>query len=58
MHELNAKLQGKELYTFDMYTSVKAFKAKLALFSAQVFNNSIVHFPTLLTMKEAPKNAN
>ena len=58
MNELNAKLQGKELFAYDMYTSVTAFKSKLALFSAQISNNSFVHFPTLLTMKEAPKHAN
>ena len=58
MNELNAKLQGKELFAHDMYTSVTAFKSKLALFSAQMTNNSFVHFPTLLTMKEAPKHAN
>ena len=58
MNELNAKLQGKELFTHNMYTSVTAFKSKLALFSAQMSNNSFVHFPTLLMMKVAPKYAN
>ena len=58
INELNAKLQGKELFAHDVYTSVTAFKSKLALFSAQMSNNSFVHFPTLLTMKEAPKHAN
>ena len=54
MNQVNAKLQGKELFTHDMYTSITAFKSKLALFSAQMSNNFFVHFPMLLTMKEAP----
>ena len=58
MIELNAKLQWEELFAHDMYTSGTAFKSKLALFSAKMSNNSFVHFPTLLTMKEAPKHAN
>ena len=53
MNELNAKLQWKELFAHHMYTSVMAFKSKLALFSAQMSNNSFVNFSTLLTMKEA-----
>ena len=57
MNELNSKLQGKELSAHDMYTSVTAFKSKFALFLAQMSNNFFVHFPTLLTMKEAPKHA-
>ena len=55
-NKLNAKLQGKELFAHDMYKSVTAFKSKLSLFSAQIFNNSFVRFPTLLTMKEVPTN--
>ena len=58
MNKLNAKLQGKELFAHDTSTSVTAFKLKLSLFSAQMSYNSFVHFPTLLTMKEAPKHAN
>ena len=58
MNELNAKLKGKELFAHDMYTSITAFKSKLALFSAQMSNNSFVQFPTLLTMKEALKHVN
>ena len=58
INELNAKLKGKELFAHDMYTSVTALKSRLALFSAQMSNNSFVHFPTLLTMKEVPKHAN
>ena len=44
MNELNANLQGKELFAHDMYTSVTAFKSKLALFSAQMSDNSFA-FP-------------
>ena len=58
MNKLNAKLQGKELFAHDIYTSVTASKSKLSLFLAQMSNNSFVHFPTLLMMKEAPQHAN
>ena len=58
MNELNAKLQGKNLFVHEMYTNVKAFKCKLNLFSEQMLNNFFVHFPTLLTIKEARKHAN
>ena len=55
MNELNAKLQGKELYAH----YVMAFKSKLALFSAQMSNNSFHAFShSILTMKQAPKHAN
>ena len=58
MNELNAKLQGKNIFANEMHTNVKAFKCKLNLFSEQMFNNSFDHFLTLLTMKEARKHAN
>ena len=37
----------------DMYTNVKAFKSKLALFSKQILNKSFTHFSSLATLKEA-----
>ena len=58
MNDLNGKLQGKDLFTHEMYTNVKAFKSKLTLFSEQLLSNSFVHFPTLVTMKEASKHVN
>lgn len=35
----------------EMYTNVKVFKAKLILFSRQISNNSLAHFPTLAMLK-------
>uniref|UniRef100_A0A8C4RUC5 General transcription factor II-I repeat domain-containing protein 2 n=1 Tax=Erpetoichthys calabaricus TaxID=27687 RepID=A0A8C4RUC5_ERPCA len=55
MNELNVKLQGKDQFVHEMYTNVRAFKTKLALFSKQMSNNSFAHFPTLVTLKEAPR---
>lgn len=52
MNELNVNIQGKDRFVHDLYTSVKAFKAKLALFSKQILNESFTHFPTLATLKE------
>lgn len=53
LNELNTKLQGKDQFVHDMYTNVKAFKSKLALFSRQILNKLFTHFPTLATLKEA-----
>uniref|UniRef100_A0A674NDA0 SPIN-DOC-like zinc-finger domain-containing protein n=1 Tax=Takifugu rubripes TaxID=31033 RepID=A0A674NDA0_TAKRU len=53
LNELNTKLQGKDQFVHDMYTNVKAFKSKLAIFSRQILNKSFTHFPTLATLKEA-----
>ncbi|XP_051788407.1 general transcription factor II-I repeat domain-containing protein 2B-like [Erpetoichthys calabaricus] len=57
MNELNVKLQGKDQFVYEMYTNVRAFKTKLALFSKQMSNNSFVHFPLLATLKEPPRLA-
>ncbi|XP_047476064.1 general transcription factor II-I repeat domain-containing protein 2-like [Penaeus chinensis] len=56
MNELNIKLQGKDQCVHDMYTNVRAFKTKLALFSKQMSNTSFAPFPTLATLKEAPRH--
>ena len=56
MNELNMKLQGKDQFVHEMYTNVRAFKAKLTLFSRQISNKSFAHFPTLATLKEAPQH--
>lgn len=53
LNELNTKLQGKDQFVHDMYTNVKAFKSKLALFSRQILNKLFTHFPALATLKEA-----
>ncbi|XP_069571869.1 general transcription factor II-I repeat domain-containing protein 2A-like, partial [Brachyistius frenatus] len=52
MNELNVKLQGKDQFVHEMYTNVRAFKTKLALFSKQMSNKSFAHFPTLATLKD------
>jgi len=57
MNELNTKLQGKDQFVHDMYTSVKALKYKLTLFSRQILSKSFTHFPTLSVQKEAIRNA-
>lgn len=53
LNELNVKLQGKDQFVHEMYTNVRAFKTKLALFLKQMSNNLFAHFPTLATLKEA-----
>lgn len=58
MHELNVKLQGKDMFVHDMYTNIRAFKTKLALSSKQMSNKSRAHFPTLAMLKEAPRHVN
>lgn len=50
------KLQGKDQFVHEMYTNIKAFKTKLALFSKQISNKSFVHFLTLAMLKEAPQH--
>lgn len=47
MNELNVKLQGNSLFAHEMYVHVKAFQAKLSLFSRQASENSFLHFPLL-----------
>ena len=53
MNELNVKLQGEDQFMHNMYTNVRAFKFKLTLFSRQISNKSLAHFPTLAMQKEA-----
>ena len=47
MNELNTKLQGKGTFAHEMYSTVKAFRIKLKLFSCHLSQNSITHFATL-----------
>lgn len=47
MNELNVKLQGKGVFAHELYSDIKAFQVKLALFSRQVKQNTLTHFPTL-----------
>ena len=53
MNELNAKPQGKNFFAHKTYANIKSFKSKLTLFPDYTFNNSFVHFPTLVMPKEA-----
>ena len=48
MNELNSKLQGKGLFTHQMYSLIKTFKGKLLLLTCQVEANNLTHLPTLL----------
>ncbi|KAK3600630.1 hypothetical protein CHS0354_031544 [Potamilus streckersoni] len=50
MNELNTRLQGKGNFVHEMYSTVKAFRVKLKLFSRQLGQNITTHFPTLETM--------
>ena len=50
MNELNTRLQGKGTFANEMYSTVKAFKVKLKLFSRQLSQNITTHFPTLEAM--------
>ena len=49
MNELNIKLQGKGTFAHEMYSTVKAFRVKLKLFSRQLSQNITTHFATLAT---------
>ena len=50
MNELNTRLQGKGTFAHEMYSTVKALRMKLKLFSRQLSQNITTHFPTLETM--------
>ncbi|PVD21685.1 hypothetical protein C0Q70_17484 [Pomacea canaliculata] len=50
MNELNTRLQGKGTFAHEMYSTVKAFRMKLKLFSRQLSQNITTHLPTLETM--------
>ena len=49
MNELNTKLQGKGTFAHEMYSTVKAFRVKLKLFSRQLSQNITTHFAALAT---------
>ena len=50
MNELNTRLQGKGNFAHEMYSTVKAFRVKLKLFSCQLSKNITTHFSTLETL--------
>ena len=47
LNNLNLELQGKGIFAHNMLTKVKAFEAKLLLFSKQTFQNNFTHFALL-----------
>ncbi|KAI7790545.1 putative general transcription factor II-I repeat domain-containing protein 2-like [Triplophysa rosa] len=47
LNDLNLKLQGKDVFAHELYSNVKAFKAKLVLFSRHISSRDFAHFPTL-----------
>ena len=55
VNELNVKQQGKDQFVHEIYTNIRAFKAKLALLSKQMSNKSFTHLPTLAMLKETLK---
>ncbi|KAF2893812.1 hypothetical protein ILUMI_12362 [Ignelater luminosus] len=52
LNDLNLKLQGQGLFVYNMYTSVTSFMTKLKLFSKQIMEQQLSHFPTLQKRKE------
>ncbi|KAG1925728.1 protein FAM200B, partial [Pimephales promelas] len=54
LNDLNRKLQGKDVFVHKLYSYVRAFRAKLTLFSRQMTNKSFTHFPTLAIIKDVP----
>ena len=47
MNELNTKLQRKATFAHEMYSTVKALRVKLKLFSHQLSQNITTHFATM-----------
>ncbi|XP_029448954.1 general transcription factor II-I repeat domain-containing protein 2-like [Rhinatrema bivittatum] len=58
LSELNVKLQGKSVFAHEFYSSVKAFKVKLLLFSKQTKGSVFTHFPTLKSRTVSPEQSN
>lgn len=52
LNKLNKTLQGKNLFIDHVWTQIKAFKLKLRLFSTQISQRNLVHFPKLETVGE------
>jgi hypothetical protein len=46
LNELNLKLQAANSLISDLYTYIKAFELKLTLFTKQLKENNLAHFPT------------
>lgn len=51
LNELNLKLQGTNSLISNLYSYIKAFKLKLTLFSKQLIEKNLVHFPTCSKFK-------
>ncbi|XP_051501690.1 general transcription factor II-I repeat domain-containing protein 2-like [Myxocyprinus asiaticus] len=54
LNELNLKLQGKNVFVHKLYSFVRAFKAKLVLFSQKLTHKCFTHFPTLASLEVPP----
>ncbi len=54
LNDLNLRLQGKDVFVHELYSNMKAFKAKLVLFSRQISSRDFAHFPTTLTGLSTP----
>ena len=47
LKELNATLQGKNVFAHEMYNAMKSFTTQLNLISHQVEEGNLIHFPVL-----------
>ncbi|KAL2097960.1 hypothetical protein ACEWY4_007167 [Coilia grayii] len=56
LNSLNNELQGKGKQLIDMISSVKAFKAKLPVWTAQLQKGVLTHFANLEKMSQTIKN--
>lgn len=56
LNQLNSTLQGKNQYAFNMYSSIKAFIAKLEFFIEDLENQNLNHFPSLALQQEKYQN--
>lgn len=55
LNSLNSELQGKGKQLLHMLSSVKAFKAKLTIWTAQLQKWMLTHFPNLEKMSKSIK---
>lgn len=52
LNKLNKSIQGKDIFLDHAWAQIKAFKLKLRLFSTQISQRNLAHFPKLQTVGE------
>lgn len=57
LNELNSELQGKDKDLAHMISTVKAFKAKVGLWTIQLRKGRLSHFPNLKRLAENVREA-